>query len=421
MRVDLAIVGAGTAGAALAYLAAKRGLRVVCIERRPRGEAGARWVNGVPRWTFEEAGIPLPLAPELRGEGHAFHLVAGWGPERVVLTEHGVLEVDMRKLVERLQLLALEAGAELRDDTRVGSIHGDRIETSRGPIEADVIADASGLAGARLLDQPRVVASDLCAAAQEVRKVLDVEKARAFFEKHAVKPGDTLCFTGVSGGYSILNVRLDEEGLSLLTGGIPGDGHESGREILDRFVAQHDFIGEPLFGGSRAIPLRRPLDRIANDRIALVGDAACQVFSAHGSGIGSGLVAARVLADTLAEGRSPYQYAVRWHRRWGGLFAGYDAFRRFSQKLSTQEIRRMMSVGLLDEAGARAGLEQRLPRPEPRFLKGALRGAVSARGLTLDLLRALGKTAVAHALYARYPERAGDLPRWSERVAKRLD
>jgi menaquinone-9 beta-reductase len=421
VRVDLAIVGAGTAGAALAYLAAKKGLRVACVERRPLGEAGARWVNGVPRWTFEEAGIPAPIAPELRGEGHAFHLVAGWGPQRVVLADHGVIEVDMRALVERLQRLAREAGADLRADERVLAIRGDAIETSHGVIEADVIADASGLAGARLLDQPRVVASDLCAAAQEVRRVTDMDRARAFFESHAVKPGDTLCFTGVSGGFSILNVRLDDGNFSLLTGGVPGDGHASGREILDKFVSEHDFIGEPLFGGSRAIPLRRPLDRIASDRVALLGDAACQVFSAHGSGIGSGLIAASVLADTLAEGRSPFQYAVRWQRKWGGLFAGYDAFRRFSQTLSAQEIERLMRARLLDEAGAKAGLEQRLPRPEPRLLARAVTGAFSERGLVLGLMRALGKAAVAHALYARYPERPGDLGRWSERTSRMLD
>ncbi len=327
----------------------------------------------------------------------------------------------MRALVERLQRLALEHGADVRDGQRVLAIDGHRIETSKGVVEANVIADASGLAGARLLDQPRVVASDLCAAAQEVRKVRDLPAAHAFFERHGVRPGETLCFTGVSGGYSILNLRLDDEGLSLLTGGIPGDGHASGREILERFAEEHAFVGETLFGGSRAIPLRRPLECIASDHVALLGDAACQVFSAHGSGIGAGLVAARLLSDTLADGRSPYEYAVAWQRRWGGLFAGYDAFRRFSQSLETREIKRLMAAKLLDEAGARAGLEQRLPRPEPRLLGRVLSGALAERRLALRLLKALGKAAIAHALYARYPERPRDLASFSRRVARVLD
>jgi len=47
-RADVAIVGAGTAGAAAAALCAQRGMSVVCIERRPLDEAGARWCERRP-------------------------------------------------------------------------------------------------------------------------------------------------------------------------------------------------------------------------------------------------------------------------------------------------------------------------------------------------------------------------------------
>lgn len=66
MRADLAIVGAGTAGAAVAALGARAGLDVVCLERRALGDAGARWVNGVPAWCFQAAGLDLPADEELR-------------------------------------------------------------------------------------------------------------------------------------------------------------------------------------------------------------------------------------------------------------------------------------------------------------------------------------------------------------------
>jgi flavin-dependent dehydrogenase len=419
MRVDLAIVGAGTAGAALAGFAAARGLRVVCLERRKATDAGARWVNGVPAWAFERAGLSRPRGPELFGDGHAVHLIAGSGPRRVTVPRHDVLEVDMRHLVERLQRSARDCGAELFEDTRVTGFDGRALETTRGPISARWFVDASGLAGARLLGQPRVHARDICVAAQEVRAVRDVGAARAFFERHAVSVGDTACFTGLAGGFSVLNLRLSGDRLGILTGSIPGEGHASGGELLRRFVDDHAFVGERCFGGARAIPLSRPRDLLARDNVAVLGDAACQVFSAHGSGIGAGLLAARLLADVVAAERPLHEYAVKWHRTYGPLFATFEAFRRFSQRLSAAELERMMEVGLLDVHGARAGLEQRLPAPSPGVAARALRGAVADRRLGLAIAGVLSRGAVAAALYRRYPDDPAALPEWS-RSARRL-
>ncbi|MCC6901570.1 MAG: NAD(P)-binding protein [Polyangiaceae bacterium] len=418
MHADLAIVGAGTAGAALAFFAAKRGLRVVCLERRAAREAGARWVNGVPGWAFDAAGLDRPRDAEVFGAGHEMHLLAGFGPRRVTIRGHDVLELDMRALVERLQSLAREHGATLVENARVIGFDGRTLDTSAGRVTARWYADASGLAGARLLEQARVNASDLCAAAQEVRAVSDLAGARAFFERHQVDAGHTACFTGVAGGFSVINVRLAGDRVGILTGSIPGAGHPAGQAILDRFVADQKWIGARLFGGARAIPLRRPLDVLARGNVALIGDAACQVFSAHGSGIGAGMIAARLLADALAEGREPHDYAVAWHRQYGGLFATFDSFRRFSQSLGERDLDRMMAAGLLDEHSARAGLEQRLPRPTPGVVVGALRGVATERRLALRLVPALARGAAAAAHYARYPDDPRALGEWSARAAR---
>ena len=54
-EVDVVIVGGGTAGAAAAAAFAARGARTLCVDRRDLTEAGARWVNGVPRRLLAEA------------------------------------------------------------------------------------------------------------------------------------------------------------------------------------------------------------------------------------------------------------------------------------------------------------------------------------------------------------------------------
>ncbi len=417
MKADVAIVGAGTAGAALALLLAKRGCRVVCVERKPLDEAGARWVNGVPAWMFDEAGIQRPEGQELRGASHAFHLVAGWGPTRVTVHDHDVMDVDMRALVARLQTAAQGLGTQFLAPARVTRLDGTRLETTAGPVEAEYVVDASGLAGARLLGAPRLGKRDVCVAAQEVRRVTDPAAADAFFARHSVLPGDTLCFSSVAGGYSIVNVRLDPDGVSLLTGSIPGEGQPSGRALLEQFVSEQSWIGETIFGGARAIPLGRAWPELSRGRVAVLGDAALQVFSAHGSGIGAGLVAARLLAEAiLREGEDLFSYSVAWHRRYGRNLAVYDVFRRFSQSLTSHEVERLMHAGLIDESTARAALVQRLPKLRASEAVTRARALIREGNLALRIGRAAARAALVAGHQATYPRSAEGLPAWLRRA-----
>lgn len=415
-RADICVAGAGTAGAAAAAMLARAGLSVVCLERGDIAGAGARWVNGVPATDFDDAGLPRPTGDELLSAGGPFHLVAGWGPARLVIDDHGVLEVDMRKLVDRLQRYAREAGAVFAGDAAVRSFEGGVVETTAGPIRAELVIDAAGLTGPGLLGQPRVAPEHLCAAAQEVRALRDAGAAREFFAAHRVPVGQVLCFTGIAGGYSIVNVRCAGDHVSILTGSIPATGQPSGRALLDDFVAGQPWIGDRLFGGSRAIPIRRPFDVLASDRVAAIGDAAAQVFPAHGSGIGAGMVAARYLADAVAGG-GPREYAVRWQRERGGLFASYDLFRRFSQSVTASELVTMMEAGIMDAELARAGMAQVLPRPRPALLAGKIAPLLRHRSIARRMGAVLARMVAARALYRRYPRDPRRLPTWSKSIA----
>jgi hypothetical protein len=271
---DLINLGLGKAGAALARAAARRGLRVFGIDSKPLGEAGARWVNGVPRWCFEAAEIDPPRHPELRAEGEGFHMIAGWGPRRVTVPSAGLLEVDMRALVARLQAEAAAAGATLRGELRATGLvqagAGWSVALSSGErVEAALVVDAAGLGGCGLVSSHRPDRRDLCVAAQAVHEIADIDAAKAFFAKHNVPVGDAAVFTGVAGGYSIVNVRADisqraaKDGdapptISILTGAIPGGGHTPGTVLLERFLEANPWIGPRIFGGARAIPIGPP-------------------------------------------------------------------------------------------------------------------------------------------------------------------
>lgn len=418
-EVDVAIVGAGTAGAAAAGYFARQGARVACLERRPLDRAGARWVNGVTRTAMAEAGIDLPRSA-MMGDPHPFWIATRGG--RLLITDHDVIDVDMRALVALLQESAQQAGAALHGGVAVRGRDGHALITDRGRVRARWIVDASGLAGARLLDQPAVAAEHLCAAAQEVREVRDRAAALAYCAEVGVAPGDVLARVGLAGGFSVLNVRVSDDGerVSILTGSIPALGFPSGKAILDEFVRGHPWIGRRLFGGAGPIPLRRPYDRLSGEGVALLGDAGCQVFPAHGSGIGAGILAAKLLAATLAAGGTLRDYEVAWHRRFGGLFAAYDAVRRWNSELDDETLGVIMELGLLDGATARAALDQTMPPLSLASLPPKARALRHRPALVPGLAKVAARIGAAHLLSAVYPRSLRALGAWSRGMARVL-
>lgn len=441
---DVVVVGAGASGAACAAFLAEAGLRVICLERRKLAAAGARWVNGVPRASFVRAGVAISEGAEHQGGPDPFHVVvarsaraqagaagaAGAGrPTSLTIVDHDVIHVDMRLLVARLQERARIAGVRFHQGVaaqgwRGGTSRGDApvLETSGGPFSARWFVDASGLVGARLLGQPAVPRVELCAAAQEVLEVVDAAAARRFLAEVGAKPGEAIGFLGVAGGYSVLNVHVahDLRTVGVLTGSLPALGYPSGKAILDAFVAEHAWVGASRFGGAAAIPLRRPYDRLASERVALLGDAGCQVFPAHGSGVGAGLVAARLLAETIVAGKPLRDYEVAWQREHGALMASFDVMRRWSQSLDGAAVGRMIAFGLAEPAMMKAGLNQEMPKVSPRwFLRmapGIARALREDPGMARSMIEAGARSRLVHALYARYPREVKHVARWSRMI-----
>lgn len=425
------VLGAGPAGACAAALMAEGGLKVALVDRQPRGQAGAQWVNGVASWFFEAAGIEPPQPPELLGSGQAFTLISPQGDKRVTVHDNPIWEVDMRLLGQRMAQKAQDAGALLLWQTRAqhlglsseGRPTELQVRTPEGPLrlEARLYVDASGL-GAWLRRQipemtwacPRPDPSDLCAAAQQVHEVADPDGARSFLGQHRGQPGETLAWTGVEGGYSVLNVRVDASlrHVSILTGAIAQPQRRSGQRMLDDFLAGHPWIGQKLFGGSRAIPLRRPYTRLVAPGVALLGDAACQVYTAHGSGIGIGLIAASLLAHTAVQAqqrrqdigalRSLWPYAARFHQRWMPLLGGADVMRRFSQGLDSPALEKMLG-GLISPSMARDTLAQDPARLHPEDSLGLLKAALRDPGSALKMIPVLARLPLLEVVAQTYP------------------
>lgn len=435
---DVIVVGAGAAGAAAALFLREAGRSVALIDKRDVGETGARWVNSVPAWCFEEAGLPVPHGELLfRDHGtHGIHLVAPDGRGRVSIAAPAVLHVDMRRLTEDLVRRAEQAGVVLRQGTlrelsiEQGEVRGLVLDGGE-KLRARLVVDATGL-GAHVRRRvpalaracPEVDAEHRCVAAQHQFEVKDRHGLAAFLEQRGARPGDDVAFPGIAGGYSTLTLftRRDDDVIGVLAGSIPALGVDGGAELVRRFVASQPWIGARMWGGQGAIPLRRPYATLGAARVALLGDSACQVYSSHGSGIGIGLVAARLLASAASSIDDPGsprvldRYARRFRQRHGGLLAASDAFRRYAQGLRPEVLSALIGHGLLDASLAEAAITQRPTRPDLPWALATAQRAAAAPGTAL----AFAPVALKNVLLDRLG-RLGGVPRVGGLLDRALD
>jgi flavin-dependent dehydrogenase len=439
--VDVVVVGAGTAGAGVALQFARRGRTVLLLEQRAADKGGARWDNGVVPWHFERAGIDVPEPPECVERGTT--VMVGPDGTSFVLPENPVLDTDMRALGARLLDGAMAHGARVVDhvrdvqvELRGGRVRRVGFRVGDGPpthVDAELFVDASGRQGALRRQVPtlarwcpEVSAAGLCSAAQYAHEVADTAGAVSFLEAHGAAPGDTVSFLGFAGGFSLVSIAVthDLRGVSVLTGTLGEREWGTGPSLMSWARAHHRWIGEPEFGGAGLIPLRRPYARCTAPGVALVGDAACQMFPAHGSGIGISLVAGAMLAeattgrDDLGAEGPLWDYQASFQREHGGTLAAFDVVRRLSSRLGTPGVAEMFRSGLVGPDSTLAGLRQEWWSPAPSELPRLAAGLAARPALAARVLPALARSAAAHRVYADYPIEPDEaaLRRWSRRA-----
>jgi flavin-dependent dehydrogenase len=443
---EVAVVGGGTAGLHAATLFARAGRKVVLVDRRARTKAGPTWVNGVVPWQFERAGLPDPQHGfGIEHDRSSFHLVSPGRDQVATVEDNPVVHLDMRVLTAYLRDQAAAAGVSFRWETAMsagryeqtnGGARLAQIDSADGflSITAELFVDASGMP-AVLRSQhpeaahlwPRPNSTSVCRALDYTYEVLHPEGADAFCVLWGAEPGSALCFSSPSNGYSVsvLTVAKDRTHVNVLVGTLEADSPHSAKDLLWNVVADHPWIGRPIFGGGGQIPLAPPFDALGAAGLALIGDAANQVMAAHGSGIGLGLIAARILADSadasdLGSAATIDRYERAFHREFGALLHGYDRFRRFSSSVGPSGVQQLFDSGVFDGDLAEPGLHQHLGSIPPNELPRRLLALGRRPKLAWELAPVLLGMQLVRPLFATRPSRqSAAYPVW-KRAERRL-
>jgi flavin-dependent dehydrogenase len=351
----------------------------------------------------------------------------------------GLLGERLRRSAERAGVQIMDCVERLDVDVRAGRVVAVDVAGRAGRMrwEAPLFVDASGRRGVLRRRSPALATwcplvrgDELCTATDHRVRIDDPDAARRFLDRHGARPGDGVTVVGLEGGFSTRAITVSEDlsEAAVLTGCLANGRYSTGPRMLADARRDEPWLGATIAGGSGTIPLRRPYARFTAPGLALVGDAACQVFPAHGSGIGMGLMAGTALADAVAGAADPgdeatlWRYQAAFQHEHGGVLAAFDAFRRMSTALGGDGVSRMVRAGLLTERMTIGGLDQRWQVPDPADLPAMTARLARVPGVAVQMLPTLARGQVLLRSGRSYPMAHDEvaLARWDRRVRRLL-
>jgi geranylgeranyl reductase family protein len=310
--MDVAIVGAGPAGAFCAWRLARAGQRVTLYDpSHPREKPCG---GGVTPGTFAR----WPELAELRSSArpsHSVRMVAPRGGELSVPLA-APIEIFSRRVLDSLLLeRARKAGAELR------ALRVRRVRVDAGGVELDL--------GSESARHDFVVGAD--GASSVVRRSLlgtrpgsAASYATAGFHVFGLAEREILIeFTREYAGYLWVFPRTDHASVGIAAPVGRENGAALSRRVLELLERRYPgSLSLPREAYAASIPVAD--GPVAGERFALVGDAASANDAITGEGIQHALDSGGLLADALSEAGvdgGPALYTKRWQAGAGGELA----------------------------------------------------------------------------------------------------
>ena len=310
-KVDVIVVGSGPAGSTTTRFLAQEGIKVKILEAKSHIGIPVRCGEAVARDTFEDIlKIPMPenavrsviegfrvFGPNMSHIDYRLPEGEGWVVDRRVFDKEMLIAAVLEGAKIDLNTQVIETKIDKEKGVTLKALHKGKeiIETAPVVIGADGIyskvARDVGLAGPiDPIDLDTSVGYEMVGVDIEDPTVFDL-----YVGTELVPRGYIWVFPK---GEHCANVGL---GVGV------GFGKKPVKEYLDDFLFKHP-EGKKRFKNATiieerigAIPVGGILDKLATDRVLLVGDAARQVNPLTGGGIAYGMEAGKMISKTLVE------------------------------------------------------------------------------------------------------------------------
>ncbi|MEM2376877.1 MAG: digeranylgeranylglycerophospholipid reductase [Sulfolobales archaeon] len=366
MAYDVVVVGAGFAGASIAYFLGRLGAKTLVIDVKPWERMGDKPCgDAIGKHHFDELGMPYPEGEEIQGRVKGISIYSPSEAYEVFVEGEG-FEVHRIKYTQRLLSEATERGVEILEKThfREPIIKDDHVVGVKiwvggiKEVHSKVVVDASGNARALVRSLPRswpineeLDPSDANVAYREIRvlkKPVENPEVLRIYVNNEVAPGGYWWFFPYSMMNGYVNVGL----------GVRGDlkGYHP-KELLYKYIfSRPEFKDSSVVeAGGALVPTRRPVASLVWNGVAVIGDAAYVVNPVHGGGKGSSMISAKCVSEAIQDALEVGSFSAKhlWRAnicfmtRYGGKQGALDIFRYFLQKLSNDDLEFSISKKLV--------------------------------------------------------------------------
>jgi geranylgeranyl reductase family protein len=322
--MDIIISGGGITGCYTGQLLKKEGFNPVIMEEHHEIGTPVQCAGLIGRETIETSSVAFPHhVIHRRIDGARFWLKNEW----FEIERKGAAYVIDRALLDRHFARGLDihtdekvTGLHKKDvpierDTIPGSLH---ITTQKGAYDCDIVLGCDGpFSRIRTADNFSLSTSYYPGA----QYVMDLPSEPDFIEVYLTPP------------FFIWKIPETEETTRIGYVG-PDPLH-----TLNRFLERMEIRAEILDKQAGVIPLGS--GEIAHRRVALIGDAACQVKPMTGGGIFYGMKAAEIAVAHLND---LTEYEREWKRTIGKEISTGLKMRKIYESMNTKTLRRVFAV-----------------------------------------------------------------------------
>lgn len=416
---DVVVAGAGISGSLFGAKLARRGYRVLIIDRDERSDEIKDRMDLVESELLEIAGVDLPVGLDNIPPLCVAELVSPKSAVMFKLDDCAYRIISRKSLISYLRELALEAGAELIfgcGGTGVvvekGFVTG--LNTTKGTYESRIIVDATGAERALVKTMPvgmgfprRILRRDFVSLYTHAW----LSDCRERDEGNS--RGEVRYY--LSGGGSFSRSIFEENGRRIfgVEIGIRGlEEYEKESDLLPASVACFSKKDEGvLISSSGIVPTRRPLNSMVCNGFMVMGDSACQAMPVFSRGIGAALIGAACAAEAASFALEVkdvsidalWSYNHLFMKEMGARLAALDSIRTFIQALSDASIEKAFKRGLIGRSFASAILSGKFEgRTFFQLARNVLR-SVSDAGFSLMFDASLKRAEKTYRHYIEYP------------------